>query len=400
MPTGSNQVILNAAEIAAAQTAEANRQIALANARREEARLAGLLPTAKNIVDVIAPELTRTLQARGGESAERGLGTTAKSVQTQQETVINPYAKIGETIAGLSTPIGIPAPIYSTTSTGTSASQSAYDLLYEQFSQYGLGGLIEPLKGFIEEGISPAEFTIRLRNTDAYKKRFAANAIRIQKGLRALSEAEYIGIEDQYQNIMRNYGLPESYYARGEMGRQEGFEKFLSNDVSAAELEDRIVTAQNRVINAAPEISTALKSYYPDITNGDILAYALDPEQGLAGIKRKVASAEIGGAALMAGLKADVTRAEELQRYGVSAEQARQGFQTVAEVAPRGTQLSEFYKQSPYTQATAETEVFGLGGATEAAKQRKKLTQLEQASFSGSSGLTSGALARDRAGAF
>ena len=95
------------------------------------------------------------------------------------------------------------------------AGQSAYDLLYQEFSAYGLGGSVEPLKGFIVEGLSPAEFTLRLRATDAYKKRFAANQQRINRGLRALSEAEYIGLEDQYQNIMRQYGLPASYYARG-----------------------------------------------------------------------------------------------------------------------------------------------------------------------------------------
>lgn len=278
--------------------------------------------------------------------------------------------------------------------------QSAYTLLLEQFQQYGLGSLVEPLKAFIVDGLSPAEFTIRLRDTDAYKKRFAANAQRIAKGLSALSEAEYIGLEDQYQNIMRQYGLPASYYARGEMGRQEGFEKFIAGDVSATELEDRIQTAQNRVINAAPEIAATLKSYYPDITNGDILAYALDPDKAITDIRRKVTAAEIGGAAQMAGLTAGVARAEELARYGVTSEAARQGFQTVAEVAPRGGQLAEFYKQSPYTQATAETEVFGLGGATEAARQRKKLTQLEQAAFSGSSGVAGGALARERAGSF
>ena len=79
----------------------------------------------------------------------------------------------------------------------------------------------------------------------------------------------------------RNYGLPESYYAKGELGTQPGFEKFLAGDVSAAELEDRIQTAQNRVINAAPEIKTALQQFYPGITNGDILAYTLDPQQAL-----------------------------------------------------------------------------------------------------------------------
>jgi hypothetical protein len=280
------------------------------------------------------------------------------------------------------------------------ARQSAYDLLYQQFEQYGLGGLVTPLKKLIESNISPAEFTLRLRETDAYKKRFAANESRIKKGLRSLSEAEYIGLEDAYQGIMRQYGLPESYYTRGEMGRQEGFEKFIGGDVSPAELLDRIQTAQNRVINAAPEVSKALKQYFPEITNGDVLAYILDPENSLGTIKRKVTTSEIGSAAFQAALGLDVTRASELERYGVTGEQARQGFRTVAGVIPRGGQLAEFYKQSPYTQATAEQEVFGLAGATEAEKQRRKLVELETAAFSGKTGATGGALARERAGQF
>lgn len=280
------------------------------------------------------------------------------------------------------------------------AGESAYSLLYQEFAQYGLGGLVEPLQSYIQEGLSPAEFTLRLRETPAYKKRFAANAQRIAKGLGALTEAEYIGLEDQYQNIMRNYGLPASYYEKGDMGVQPGFEKFLANDVSAAELEDRIVTAQKRVINANPEVANALKQFYPDITNGDILAYTLDPTQGLEAIKRKVTAAEIGGAAMAQGLGTSVSRAEELARYGVTKDVAQQGFETVAQVAPRGGQLAAIYGQGPYTQATAESEIFNLAGSAEAAKQRKKLTELEQASFSKQSGLAQGALARDRAGAF
>jgi hypothetical protein len=274
--------------------------------------------------------------------------------------------------------------------------QSAYDLLLQQFNQYGLGALVTPLKDLITSGASPSEFTIKLRESDAYKKRFSANSQRITKGLAAISEAEYLGLEDQYQNIMRNYGLPAEYYTRGDMGIQAGFEKFIANDVSAAELEDRVMTAQSRVLNANPEVLASLKAFYPDITNGDILAYTLDPTKGLTDIKRKVTSAEIGGAAAQAGLGITGTRAGELTAAGITKQQAQQGFQTVAEVAPRGGQLAEIYKQNPYTQNTAEAEVFGLAGSTEAARQRKKLTQLETAAFSGSAG--AGAIARDRAG--
>jgi hypothetical protein len=278
--------------------------------------------------------------------------------------------------------------------------QSAYDLLYSQFKLYGLEALVEPLKGLVVSGASPSEFTIKLRETDAYKKRFAANQARIQKGLKAISEAEYLGLEDQYQNIMRNYGLPAEYYARGDMGTQEGFNKFIANDVSAAELEDRVMTAQSRVLNANPEVLTSLKAFYPDITNGDILAYTLNPEKALTDIKRKVTSAEIGGGAMQAGLGITGTRAEELTAAGITKAQAQQGFGTIAGGLQRGSQLASIYGENPYTQTTAEKEVFGLAGKTEAEKERKKLTGLEKATFGGQTGLTSAALARDRAGAY
>ena len=277
---------------------------------------------------------------------------------------------------------------------------SAYDLLYNEFAQYGMGDLVEDVKSFIMAGVSPSEFTMRLRETTPYKTRFKANEGRINAGLAAVSEAEYIALEDGYQNVMRNYGLPESYYTKGKYGTQEGFQKFIENDVSATELEDRVMTAQERVINSNPEVLASLKAFYPGITNGDILAYTLDPKNALTEIKRKVTAAEIGGAAMQSGLTTNVTRAQELGAAGINKAQAQQGFETVAGGAPRGGQLASIYGQDPYTQTTAETEVFGLGGKTAAATQRKKVTGLEKATFSGQSGATSTALVRDRAGAY
>jgi len=278
--------------------------------------------------------------------------------------------------------------------------QSAYELLYEEFDRYGLGSLVKDIEEFVKDGLSKSELTLKLRGTQTYQKRFAANADRVKNGLKAISEAEYIGLEDQYQNVMRNYGLPESYYAKGEFGTQAGFQKFIANDVSATELEDRVMTGQERVLNSNPEVLAALKQFYPGITNGDVLAYTLDPTNALTEIKRKVTAAEIGGAALQAGLNTNLTRADELAKAGITKAQAQQGFETVAGGAPRGGQLASIYGENPYTQTTAETEVFGLSGKTEAATQRKKLTGLEKATFSGQSGATSTALVRDRAGAY
>lgn len=282
--------------------------------------------------------------------------------------------------------------------------KSAYDLLFSEFSKYGLQSLVAPLQGLIQEGVSPSEFTIQLRNTPAYKQRFGANQARIQKGLRALNEAEYIGLEDQYQNIMRQYGLPASYYARGDMGRQEGFEKFIAGDVSPVELEQRIATAYDRVINANPEIGIALRNFYPNITNGDVLSYVLNPDQALNEINRKITAAEIGGAAVQAGLTTNESDAAYLARYGITKQQAEQGYRTISGYLPRAQQLSNIYGRQieggPYTQASAEREVFNVPGAAEEERKRQKITALEQAQFGGSSGLTQGALGRERAGQF
>lgn len=275
------------------------------------------------------------------------------------------------------------------------ASQSAFDLMYAEFASYGLGSLVEPLRDLVQNGISGDEFTLRLRETEAYKKRFAANAERIAKGLTALSEGAYLDLEDQYQKIMRNYDLPASYYAKDSLGTQAGFQKLIANDVSNTELEDRIIQAKDRVLNANPEVAATLKAYYPGLGDGDILAYVLDPQNALKDIQRKVTSAEIGGAARAQGLTTGVTRAEELAGLGITKAQAQAGYTDVAQIAPRGSELAAIYGQGAYGQSEAEAEVFNTAGAAEAARKRKKLTDLEKAQFGGSSGV--GALGRDKA---
>ena len=281
--------------------------------------------------------------------------------------------------------------------------QSAYDILYNEFNKYGLGSLVEDVKYLIQSNVSPSQFALELQNTKSYQQRFSANQDRIKAGLSALSPAEYIGLEDQYQSIMRNYGLPASYYQEivdpvTGVKKQSGFDKFLVGDVSASELEDRIATAQQRVINSNPEVLQALKQFYPDISNADILAYTLDPQNALTSIKRKVTAAEIGGAALAQGLQAQGGTAESLAGQGITKAQAQQGYTEVAGILPRGSQLADIYGEDPYTQQTAEAEVFNTSGAASARKKREKLISLEQASFGGSSGASQGALSRDRAG--
>ena len=409
------------AERNAAIAAEGARQRNLAAAQAQVAAAKETLSTAQvgargKTGDVIFEKALAGLPAgldpgaaRGlaAMSARYGLEAAARNVYTGENIAYNISEQTKaeqqelDTATGLvgqySTPINIPTV---TAAAAAAGKNSAYDLLLAQFKLYGLEALVTPLKDLITDDTSEGELTIMLRETPAYQKRFAANKARVAGGLRALNEAEYLGMEDKYQTIMRNYGLPASYYAKGDLGRQEGFEKLIGFDVSATELEDRIMTAQSRVINAAPEVTTALKQFYPDITNGEILAYTLDPTKGLSDIKRKITAAEIGGAAIGAGLGTAVNRAEELARYGVTAESAKQGYGAIGAGLERGRQLSSIYQQPDYNQAVAEEEIFSLPGQAQAGEKRKKIIGLEKATFGGQTGISSGALSQNRAGSY
>ena len=281
--------------------------------------------------------------------------------------------------------------------------RSAFALLKEEFNRYGLGDLVGEIETLTAEGISPAEFSLRLRQTTPYKSRFKANEARIGAGLAALSEAEYVSLEDQYQNVMRRYGLPANFYAKDGQGRQANLEKFISGDVSPAELEDRVQLAVNRVEKAAPEILSALEDYYGGpggISKSNLVAYVLDPQRALPDIQRKIQAAEIGAAAETAGFGLGALRAESLAARGITQAQAQQGYQTAAEVLPRASQLANIYGAEKYDQTAAEQEIFGLEGAASARRKRQQLTAMEKAQFSQQSGLTSTSLERNRSGAF
>lgn len=273
--------------------------------------------------------------------------------------------------------------------------QSAYDLLYSQFKLYGLESLVEPLKGLITSGASPAEFTIKLRETPAYQKRFAANAKRIANGFAAIDEATYLDLEDKYQSIMQNYGLPPSYYAKGEMGIQAGFEDLIAGNVDPVTLEERVIEGQ-KVLKGSKQILDAAKQFYPSLTDGDFLGYVLNPKNALSDIKRKVSAAEIGGAQLGAGLAATAAGAEELVAAGVTGQRYQQAAPVIEQAATRGGQLAAMYNQTPYTQQTAEQAILNIPGSAEALKQTDKLTALEKASFAKKSGV--GILSRERSG--
>jgi hypothetical protein len=265
----------------------------------------------------------------------------------------------------------------------------------------GLESLVTPLSRFINEGLTSDEFASALENTPEFKTRFKGNEERAKKGFTTLRPADYLALEDSYQDVMRNYGLPADYYTKSKTGNNSYFDVLIGGNVSNVKLEERLMAGVDRVMKANPEVKKAFTDFYPDIKDGDILAYVVDPKNGLDQIKRKITAAEIGGAALkQTGLTTSLTRAEELASYGVDKSIAEQGYSTIGGGLERGRQLSSIYQQPDYNQAVAEEEVFKLSGQTQAEQKRKKIIGLEKATFGGQTGVSSGALSQNRAGSY
>jgi hypothetical protein len=262
--------------------------------------------------------------------------------------------------------------------------QSAFDVLRAEMDALGLGALVEPLRGLIQKDVSPSEFAVELRQSEAYKNRFIANEGRLKKGLRVLTPGEYLRVEDAYRQTLRTYGLKQ-------FDNDQYVRQFIENDISAAELSDRVATAVQRVQNADPAIGRTLRDYY-GIGQTDLVAYVLDPNQQLQKIQRQVAAAEIGVAARKQGLEAGVTVAEQLAAQGITEAQAQKGYATIADILPTSEKLSQIYGTTleGYGQAEAEQEVFNT--LASAQRKRQRLVGREIAEFSGQSGLGRGSL--------
>jgi len=274
-------------------------------------------------------------------------------------------------------------------------------------SSYGIGDLSGPITEAVQKGYTSDTIQLIMQDPNskdplavAFQTRFSANKARFSAGKPVLSAAEYLAAERSYTQVLQSYGVSS-------LATKDKLSSFIANDISAAEVADRVGLAIDRVKNADPFTKAALAEYYPSLSQADIVGAVLDPTEGLPALKRKVQIAEIGGAAAVQGLKTGLTAtletskeysnvmtgglgAEALATFGITQEEARKGYQTVAGIAPRAEFLSSISVGEDYTRLQAEQEAFlGLASAKRA---RENLVAQEEGRFRGQSGLTKSSL--------
>lgn len=200
----------------------------------------------------------------------------------------------------------------------------AWAMIRNVLAQYGLpDSLAEWAKQELIAGKGNAEILLDLRQRPEFKAEFPEIDARQKAHLAPLNPGDIIAYRQQARQIMSAAGLPAGFY-----DSKDDFAKFISNDVSINELNDRVNLAKQATYQADPLVLKRLQEEYGiGPGSGPLTALFLDDQKAIPLLTRDFTAAQIGGAADRTGYRnlANAT-AQELATQGVTEAQARQGF--------------------------------------------------------------------------
>lgn len=256
------------------------------------------------------------------------------------------------------------------------AQRDAASALISLFTQYGLQSLASKIIDMVKQGFSSDTMSLMLEKTPEYQRRFAANIARQKKGLPVLSPAEYIATERSYRAVLSSSGMPKGFY-----DTQTDFQKFLENDTSPTELQDRVKLWQTEALKDTAGLEAIRK--ITGLGASDYAAYLMDPTRAMPLLQKASQAVSFAAAAGRHGF--DITK-QLATKYGnldVSAQDAEQGFATIQQIQGETDKLARMYGLGGYDIEDATAEVFG--GDANAANIRTKANAGEKATFSDSS---------------
>ena len=217
---------------------------------------------------------------------------------------------------------------------------------------------------------SETSVQIAIRDTDAYKQRFAGNIILRDKGEREKGLGEYVRMEEEYKNTLVSNGIPPNFY-----DSPDDYAKFIGGSISAAEVNQRIQSGYQAVAQTDPQVVKEFKRLY-GVDEGALVAYFLDPTKARPVLERQAQAAQVSSAATtLGGMEISSQQAEELAAQGIVGQAATSAFSTIG-------QEQQLYSPLQGEQAITQAEQIGAATGTSAAAaqrvaQRRRSRQAE-----------------------
>lgn len=193
--------------------------------------------------------------------------------------------------------------------------------------EYGLESLSDWAWQRIIAGDSPTIIVQELYKRPEFRSRFPAYFARRDRGLAPMSPAQIVDYENRARQLFRQYGIPEGFW-----DTTEELQEFITNDLSLAELNDRIQLAAQIYFDTDQTAREELHRLYGiSMTPGQEIAFILDEAKALPLIQRQVTAAAISATSRRTTYgPLSAAEAEDLYSLGVTPQQAAQGFSSLA----------------------------------------------------------------------
>ena len=257
---------------------------------------------------------------------------------------------------------------------------NAQNLITQVLADYGLQSLGDWAWQEITSGATSAQMLLDMQQTPQFKQRFPGIAIRQQKGLPAISPADYVNYEDSMTQLEHQYGLPKGIYTS-----QSAIGEAIGNDVSINEIQDRIENGYSQVATAPPQVRSAFAQMFGPAGDGALAAYMMDESRATPVLEQQVVAAQLKGTAGMASVDLNSKIAMQLAQAGVTQSQVQTAAGNVA-------QQASLFNQNP-GEVNAPTQTQGieaqLGTNALAAEEVAQAQSGRQAAFKGGGGAES-----------
>lgn len=248
------------------------------------------------------------------------------------------------------------------------------------------------VQAFIDTNQDANEAVLIMRQSQQYKNYFPGNVNPDGVSVK-YTEQEYLNLVDAYKRKIESIGLNAELILTNER-----IETLVTNVVNNQEFGNRINALYSQVVTAIPQVKEFYqRNFGKTLTDAEIIASAIDPNisAGLASgainageiISQNITRAQIGAEALLAGTDISIEGAEELRQAGLTAQQARAGFQ----VAPSLTELGQAQQRGVTAQDIVEATQLGI------AQQQERIGKLVAQQQSLSSAQVGAATTRDGA---
>lgn len=269
---------------------------------------------------------------------------------------------------------------------------NAFTMLQSLLNQWGLSELLGDVRNMLIAGDREDVIPLKLRETDAYKRRFAGNQARIRAGLPALSEAEYLSTEASLRSVVQRY------VGSGVYDAQSNLERWIGANVSPQTLNDRFIRYQDNYLKWGQQERDAWAAR--GLTPSDAIAALGDPNITESALERRARIYSLGAASVQAYRDSRALNQDELGRFadaGVSDDQAQRGFRDVA----GREDYESFLARSAGQQLTRQDqENAAILGDQQAEQKRRRVLATDQARFEGNYLGTTNALRRNVAGSY